>query len=211
MRHLQTGVTMIRYMFILLIATACIAASPATPELKSPAARSAFERCQATKRKALDTYLRAEAAAEKQFIEDLDKAKAIAAKQAQAEEIVAIAAVRDEAQARLDLILGQLNGISVKVAANGDWQRVTDVETGQRLKIVAKGKWIGNPKRDACGPDGFGEWYYLEGRIGGGEAFKIGPSSVVEASAAGALEMRMHDDDQTDNRGELDVSVSVEK
>jgi hypothetical protein len=108
-------------------------------------------------------------------------------------------------------------------ASNPDFVPVMDVRRGQTLEIRAEGTWSYNGRKSQCTCDanGKGDIYwlkqvwvgYLEARIGGGPALKVGSDYTLEVQQDGQLQMRMHDEgppsNWNDNTGSVIVHVKV--
>jgi hypothetical protein len=182
------------------------------PAPKSPAAAQAIKRADAAIGKAEQAYRTAKLAALRQLVSDLRAAMPTATKAGNLDEANAIKGALD----RADLELTLLAGVSFTVRADEDWQRATNVLAGAPVKLRASGQWwASRARRDeyTCGPDGRPDpgtkevRFYLEGRIGDGEPFKIGSSYSMTPDTGGMLYLRMADTGFQDNGGSLKVVV----
>ncbi len=97
-----------------------------------------------------------------------------------------------------------------EIKARDDWQRTVCVKRGQYITIEAEGEWRwGIPAKQVCGPDGVGDYGYLEIKLPDEMEMKIGRGLAFRASKSGYLCFRMKDTNRNDNDGCLRVYVSV--
>ncbi len=152
-----------------------------------------------------------------------------------AELILKVAPEDAQAKALLDKMHKQElaeNKKVVKVLANQSWQKTgVQVLEGKPVSIEAQGNWVFKMSRPV-GPDGLEmpddmKKFPLGSLIGiievdenapkkegkrekdGGRPFLVGAQKVFDsAPATGFLYLKMHDTDETDNQGQLSVTIS---
>ena len=120
------------------------------------------------------------------------------------------------ARQELDRLEGKPVVETFTIDAAQSWQPTVEVAEGQVVTIRARGMWCGdtrNPRQTTCGPDGMtkgGELvYHLEGRVGDGQAFRVGNSARFTAPASGTLSFRMSDGNHTNNSGSVTVAIEL--
>jgi hypothetical protein len=105
------------------------------------------------------------------------------------------------------------------IQAKRPWTAMLPVRQGDDVEITATGLWsaeIGRGQAYVAGPDGKTspatgdqpDWY-LEGRIGEAEPFKVGSNHRFTAAATGMLQLQMHDAKRTDNHGHVTARVRI--
>ncbi len=199
---------------IALAASVCIAAD--TPAPKSPAATAAIKKAEVAITRAEEAFRQAKALALKQLVTDLKGAMANATKAGNLDEANAIKAKMDEAMGEVDALANAGKSHRFVIRADRPWQNTVDVRAANTLTIRAMGKWNPGPAHSVYGPAGGtppgqdAERFYLEGRIGNGNSFRVGESMTVTAEADGALQLQMFDSDHSDNGGEMRVVITIE-
>ncbi len=113
----------------------------------------------------------------------------------------------------------------MKIFAYRDWQSTgVTVNPGDVVNIRARGRWLYTPNEwhSPAGHPRFRapQFYPLPGVPGGaligkigdnGKPFYVGANISIQSQASGQLYLRIDDDILSDNEGEVDVDVRVEK
>ncbi|MDB5290148.1 MAG: hypothetical protein JWL69_1389 [Phycisphaerales bacterium] len=200
---------------VLCLITVAADEKPANAPPRSSSAVAAMKEYERSIDAAEKACREAKLLAENKLVEKLKPALVAATKAGNLVEANSIERVMKESKSRAEeLRLSPEAPKAFKIEAAEDWQPTVEVQQGQEIRIRAAGKWCANitkRKSTTFGPDGSDGSCYLEGRIGDGEAFRIGSSLNFTAKMAGTLEMRMHDSPRDDNDGALDVGIMMGK
>ena len=107
----------------------------------------------------------------------------------------------------IDRVVGATRAFKIEAAK--DWQPTIEVQKGQRIEIEVEGQWLTDASRPTLSSDAnglnVGKYYvmYMEGRIGEGEAFRIGTSKTLDVPVSGMLQLRCYDPQRQDNAGSV--------
>lgn len=186
-------------------------------EIRHPTARKALIRAQQETRKAEQVYRQALIRIHRDLVRELEQAKREAMQSHLLEEANAIQAAIDAARQELDRLEGKPVMQTFTIDAAQSWQPTIEVRAGQRVEIVARGRWTASKNSPAftSGPDGIPHprtkvhSYYLEGRLAG-TTFPIGSKHTFIADTNGTLEMQQAETgSRDDNEGSVSVSIRI--
>jgi hypothetical protein len=219
MRHLSTVALVI---LTLTFAHPLSADEPDTASPKSPQAASAIKRHDDAAAKAKSIYDRAMTDLDRKLLTDLDAALDSAMKSKNLDEAKRIDAAKHQAQAALER---RTNGAAeppaptatkgILIRADRDWQPAFRARRGDRLHIVARGRWCGDVGRrpeSVCGPGGLvvdGDVRYcLIGQFEDGKGFAVGTECDVIAPRDGVLSLGMRGQHNV-AQGAVEVLITV--
>jgi hypothetical protein len=126
-------------------------------------------------------------------------------------------------EAQIARIASPVHGSTVRAYRSWQDSGVTMV-AGQRVSILANGRWTHRPDVKPYGPEGgdsrdskallpSAPVGALVGRIGKSAPFVVGETATIEATTPGPLQLTMNDrpDGRGHNRGRLQVAVTIQE
>jgi hypothetical protein len=218
MRHLSP--------IVLVLLAICIARPSSADEPdatpKSPQVVSAIKRHDEAAAKAKSSYDRAMTDLDKKLLTDLDAALDVAMKSKNLDEAKRIDAAKRQLQTAIDR---RSTGATeppappttkgTLIQADRDWQPAFRAKRGDRLHIVARGRWCGDVSRrpeTVCGPGGLvveGDVRYcLIAQFEDGKGFAVGTECEVIAPRDGVLSLGMRGQHNI-AQGAVEVMITV--
>jgi len=194
--------------------------------VNSRAARQAMDKYEVAMQRAHARWEKEVLVANEQCARDLELALSAAKRNGNEADVAAISSLLtqvhtdavdvDTAKNPDDVTFGRYR--KFVITAEGDWQPTIPVRMGDRIRIEARGHWVGDvsrPQLTTCGPGGVvinnRNRYELIGQIGkdAGESFQVGSGVELLADRDGMLVLALQGEHRI-AKGSLEVAVALD-